>query len=54
MVHMDSSEPLAQAKFDKDMQQDDRVATAGKADAQALIASRLGREKRGNPGRETT
>ena len=51
---MDGIEPLAQAEIDENLQQDDRVATAGKADAQAPGAARPGSEKRGDPGREIT
>ena len=54
VVHMHGIEPLAQAEIDENLQEDDRVATAGKADAQAPGAGRPGGEKRGDPGRETT
>ena len=51
---MHGIEPLAQTEIDENLQEDDRVATAGKADAQASGAGRPGGEKRGDPGRETT
>jgi len=54
VVDMNGIESVAETEFDEDVHEYDRIAAAGKADAQALIASRLGSEKRGNPGRETT
>ena len=54
VVHMNGIEALAEAEFDEDVREDDRVAAAGKADAQAPGAARPGSEKRGDPGREIT
>jgi hypothetical protein len=54
MMHMNGIESLAETEFDEDMQQNHRIATTGKADAQALVAVCPGSEKSGDPAREVT
>jgi len=49
---MNGIEALAEAEFDEDVREDDRVAAAGKADAQALVAVCPGSEKGGDPSRK--
>jgi hypothetical protein len=44
----------ARAKNSKNMQEDDRIATARESYANVLARSRAGCKKRGNPGREAT
>ena len=54
VVDVNDVNPFSKTEFNKRVQKDDRVATAGKADAQAPVAGSPGSEKRGNPRRQTT
>ena len=52
MMDMDGVEPAGTAQPGQQMQQDDRVATAGEADRQALVRRQAGGEKGADPLRE--
>ena len=54
VMHVNGIQALAEAKFNENMEEDDRIAAAGKTDAQAPVASSPGGEKRSDPGRELT
>jgi len=52
VVDMNGIELLAETEFDEDVHEYDRIAAAGKADAQALVTAGPGCEKRSDPSRE--
>jgi hypothetical protein len=54
VVHVNDAQSFAETEFEQNMEENDRVATAGQPDTQQSIASFPRGEKRSDPARNIT